>query len=443
MWTDRGFWALLGLGLLVRVAFVWILDPQMAFKGDEHVYTEHARELVDTGAFNTGWFVRPPLYFLFLASTALFTDWTGLSWTLVSKLLQCLASAATAIPIYRGAQRITGSRAARIAVGFFLFDPTSIGFSAMLWPETVYTLAVAMVFDSVTRMDDQRPGHLALLGGITGMAMLLKPVFGLYTVFLALYWLRNFGWANALRRTLVFGGVAAAVISPWIIRNQLEYGPSIILENQGPYNLWSGNSPHTPRSVLTAWRQKPDPVTRTQFALEQGRAAIAADPGRFAANYGTRLVGLWGFEFFVYRHLVGGGFGWGTRARMARVFWVLQAGWMLMWIAASLGIATTMRDPTLRLVGGYALGFTLLVAAMVATTRFRVPFAYLLAISAGIGIDRLLDRCVSRRDLIVVGIAGGTLIASATRPLFWMLISGDFVNAGDVNQNLDWMWFRY
>lgn len=443
MWTDRAFGALLAAALGVRIAFLLLVGPEMVLQGDEHVYTKHARDLIDLGVFETGWFVRPPLYFVFLAGTAWLSDALGLPWPLLSKLLQCAAAAATAIPIYRGAARVAGTRAARIAVAFFAFDPTGIGYTAMLWPETLYTLAVAFVFDGVSRMDEGRPGRLAALGATAGVAMLLKPVFGLFTLLLALHWWRRHGLGGALRRALVFGGVAAVVIAPWVIRNQLVYGPSIVLENQGTYNLWSGNSTETPRRTLTRWRRIDDPVERSRVALERGREAIADDPLRFAGLYAVRAINLWGLEFFVYRHLVYGGFGWVTRAEMTRTFWALQIGWALTWLAASLGIASALRDPPLRLVGLYALVFTLLVAALVSTTRFRVPFVYLIAISAGIGVDRALDRRFARGSLAAFALALAVLCASAARPMFRMLIAGDFDNAGDVNQNLDWMWFRY
>ena len=42
--------------------------------------------------------------------------------------------------------------------------------------------------------------------------------------------------------------VASIVFSPWVIRNQILYGPSILLENQGPFNLWVGNATISPKA---------------------------------------------------------------------------------------------------------------------------------------------------------------------------------------------------
>ncbi|MGE4605922.1 MAG: hypothetical protein AAEJ52_04195 [Myxococcota bacterium] len=151
--SDRWLLGLIAGGLLVRIVAAALLDPDMRLRGDENIYTRHALELLETGRLDTGWFVRPPLYFVFMAGTHLLSDALPVSWTLLTKWLQCIASVATAIPVYRGARRIAGTRAARFAAAFLLFDPTLIGYTSLLWPETLFTLLVAIVFDGVADLD--------------------------------------------------------------------------------------------------------------------------------------------------------------------------------------------------------------------------------------------------------------------------------------------------
>jgi len=153
-------------------------------------------------------------------------------------------------------------------------------------------------------------------------------------------------------------------------------------------------------------------------------------------------VNLWGFEFFVFRHVVMGGYGWHPRWGLQATFWSLQIGWALTLLAACAGLSYGSRDPTIRLLLTYAALFTLMVAALVGTTRFRVPFAYLIAILAGIGLDRAMARGLTRRSLAAIGLAAALLCVSAAKPLFWKVITDDFVDPRDLSQT-DWIYFRY
>jgi 4-amino-4-deoxy-L-arabinose transferase-like glycosyltransferase len=440
--ADRWLLGLMAGGLGVRVAAAVLLDPGMNPRGDEHVYIRHARELLETGNLETGWFVRPPLYFLFMAATHSLSDGLAVSWTLLAKWLQCIASVATAIPVFLGARRIAGTRAARFAAAFLLFDPTLIGYTHLLWPETLFTLLVAIVFNGVADLDQRSGGRSVFLGAMTGLAMLFKPVFGLFALLWAGSWLIQLGWSRALRQVLLVGGAAVLVVSPWVIRNQLRYGPSILLENQGPYNLWIGNSKQPPTEVLRQWRQLDDPVYRSELALERGVAAISEDPAGFARSYFSRLVNLWGLEFFVFRHDLMGGYGMHPRWGLQAMFWSLQIGWALSLLAACAGLGRGSRDPTIRLLLVYAASFTLMVAALVGTTRFRVPFAYLIAVLAGIGVDQAIARGITRKSLAAIVLAGAMLCVSAGKPLFWKMITDDFVDPREFH-NTDWFYFRY
>lgn len=412
----------------------------MTLFGDERVYIDQARWFLETGEFETGNFVRPPLFFLFLAATGSFSD--GDSWLLFTKLVQCVASVATAIPIYRSAHRIGGLRAARLAALFALFDPTLIAYSHLLWPETVFLLCVAIIFDSVVDLDESSWARSCGLGALTGIAMLLKPIFGLFTLFLAASWLQRFGFRRAIAIALVFGSTAAAVIAPWVIRNQLRYGPTIVLENQGPYNLWAGNTKGKPQRVLRLWERIGDPVARSRIATERGVEAITSDPAGFARNAVIRIVNLWGLEYFAVRHLVIGGYGPVSRTAFLTMFWVVELAWVLALVAAALGLSTVARDPTLRLILYYTLTFTLLVSAMTATTRFRVPFAFWISIAAGVGADRALAGRFGRRVLAPLCVVVVLLVSSAARPMFVQMISADFEQPSELNQ-ARWRFFRY
>jgi len=298
------------------------------------------------------------------------------------------------------------------------------------------------VFDGLAGVDTHTTWRSIGLGALTGLAMLLKPIIGIFTLLLAAHWLITKGLSNAMRIAVVFGGAAALVISPWVIRNLQLYGPSIVMENQGPYNLWSGNSPEAPRSILNEWVDLGDPLTRSEVGTQRGLEAINEDPARFVRNTFVRALNFWGLEYFVVRHLAIGGYQDISKRTFLTWFWIIQIGWAITWIAAAAGIGRLIRDPTLRLAVSYSAILWVIVSTMVVTTRFRVPLAFWLAIAAGIGVDRIFARRIGRRTMALVGAALIVLALSASRPMFQKIISLDFETRQDlVTEN--WRFFRY
>jgi 4-amino-4-deoxy-L-arabinose transferase-like glycosyltransferase len=441
-WADPPLLCLLGAGLLIRAGVAWAVDPHLILRGDEGVYLEKATELARRGVLDTGNFVRPPLYFVVLAALDAITAPLGWQLASVVRALQCVVGTAVAVPVYRTAMRLAGRRGGLLAAAFLLFDPTLVAYCHLIWPETLFLLLGALVFDGLADIEQRSSLRVAGLGALTGLALLLKPAFGIFCLLLAAHWLWRLGGRKALRLLLVFGGVAAVVIAPWVIRNQLRYGPAIILENQGPYNLWIGNDPKEPRSILREWNALPDPVTRGHAATERGLAAIENDPARFAKLSLSRALNLWGLEFFVLRHAVIGGYHGIEKDGLLRLFWVIQLSGAGLLIAAASGLRRSWRDPTLRLLVVHAIVFTIVVSAMVTTTRFRVPFAFLLSISAGIGIDALLSRRLEWRDFAAVACVVAVLGLSATRPVFQTIAGGGFERVNELRRG-DWRFFRY
>ncbi len=435
---DRWFLGLLASGLVVRVALAVLTEDRSHQNGDEVVYAREAATLLLTGKLETGFFERPPLYFLFMAAVQFLFE----QYRLAATILQSVAGAAAAIPVYRTACRIAGRRSGRLAAAFLLFDPTLIAYCSSLWPETLFLLLVSIIFDGIGRLPSDSRWQAVGLGIVTGIAMLLKPVFALFTLLVAGWWIVRLGLRRMLRLSLVFGGAAALVIAPWVIRNQVRYGPAIILENQGPYNLWLGNDPRPSLIVLREWIALGDPVIRSRVGLERGLAAIRKDVGGFLQHSAVRALNLWGLEFFIVRNVIFGSFGPVTKETLLVVFWIVQVGYVLLMISCAAGLGPTIRDPAMRLVLIYALVFTLLVCTMVVTTRFRVQFGFLLSVAAGIGASRVAEGRITMRSLALVAGAMIVLALSASRPVFQKIGAARFESVTEL-RNSDWFFNRY
>jgi 4-amino-4-deoxy-L-arabinose transferase-like glycosyltransferase len=437
--SDPWLLALVGAGFALRAVTALLLEPGSTLLNDEATYAAGAAKLVTTGQLETGIFVRPPLYFLFVAT---FEFLFGVYWRLPLELAQCALGAATAWPVYAMALRLGGLRCARVAAAFWLFEPTLVAYAHLVWPETLFAWIAAWVFAGIQDAERDTAWKRARLGVLSGLAMLLKPVFGLFSAVLAFWWWRRLGFGRALRLSLVYGAAAALTIAPWVVRNQVRYGPAVVLENQGPYNLWVGNDPRPSPWILEEWAALPDPATRSRVGMERGLAAIAQDPGRFLARSAVRAVNVWGLEFFVLRNAVLGAYGDVSRASLLAAFWTLQLGWVLMLLSAAAGLPRAWRAPALRPPLLYALAVTLLVAAMVGSTRFRVPLEIPLCVAAGVGAPLLVRGRLRGRELAAVGVAAALLLVSASRPLFRTLIAARFGSVSELARD-DWMRHRY
>ena len=53
-----------------------------------------------------------------------------------------------------------------------------------------------------------------------------------------------------------------------------------------------------------------------------------------------------------------------------------------------------------------------------------------------------MARGLTRRSLAAIGLAAALLCVSAAKPLFWKVITDDFVDPRDLSQT-DWIYFRY
>ncbi|MCH7600877.1 MAG: glycosyltransferase family 39 protein, partial [Myxococcales bacterium] len=439
---DPWLFGLMASGLLLRVGAALWLDGRLETRGDEFAYLINAKEFFETGVLETGVLVRPPLYFVLIAGVHLIFDPFEFDTRVCVRILQCLASVATAVPVYLTAKRVGSVRIARLAVAFLMFDPTVIAFTHLIWPETFFLFIVAMIFHGVASIDQGSTKRVVWIGVLVGLALLLKPAFGLFTLVLAGQWLWRLGFRPALRLLVLVGGTAAVVISPWVIRNQIRYGPEILMVNQVPYNLWIGNDPGHPQNVAKSWLKMDDPVERSRMGMERGFAAIADDPGRFARNFAVRVLNLWGLEFHVVRHLMFQGYGRVAQGTSLLWFWFIQGCWAIAFVTAVIGARTASRDPTLGLLLVYAVIFTAVVSTMVATTRFRIPFAFPLVIASAVGVDRLLAGRLRRAEIVAAIASFGWLLLSFSRPVFQAIVSGEYHQVSSAVR-ATWRFFRY
>jgi len=177
------------------------------------------------------------------------------------------------------------------------FWPTLIRGSLRLW-DTAFTVIVIVV--GIGLALNPIPGHgsrreAAGWGALWGLCGLLNPItvpfFGLAAV--GRLWNPRAA-AESTRRVLLLGLVAAATVSPWLVRNAVVFKRFVPIRNTLGYTLWVGNLPGSDGTVDTIYKRSPfDNMDERQILRPMGEDAymrmrsadglrnIRAEPGRF------------------------------------------------------------------------------------------------------------------------------------------------------------------
>jgi len=355
-----------------------------------------------------------PLYAWFLA--ALYWPLER-SWVVVG-LAQVLLAVATALVVFLIGRRLASTRIGVLAALVTTLHPYVVWHDVHVNREILDGLLAALVVLlalaarerlQITRCNlrDPRTTTLALgLGAVSGLAILSNTRLVLLPLVLAAYvaWRVGSGGRSVAAVALVVLA-AAAVIAPWIVRNDIVIGcPTITTDTRA---LWKANNPET-YDVLArgGWIDDvPDlpgvPPWPERAAAISIEAAIAVDECEQAAFYRDEVVDFWQDEP-------------GEKARLA-----VQAAGMLWTPVLSVeadesgqqglaGLAQRTVEPAyvvvlyaLALWGAFLaprrfvalaavlLGLSTLLAMIFAgTVRYRVPWDFLLAVLAAFALER-------------------------------------------------------
>jgi 4-amino-4-deoxy-L-arabinose transferase-like glycosyltransferase len=201
--------------------------------GDEQSYQDFALAILGGGTWmpSTIW---PPLQSLFLASIYAIAG----AHLLVVQLVQTLLIVGCAILLRAIWRRIGGRRAANVAAGLFLLNPSNAAYAQWLWPEVPHLFLVLIVFWLVLERPESRVASF-VAGACAGLALLAKSLLaGFWPVFL-LAFVRpaapRFRFGSA---AMFLVGIALAT-APALWHGWREVGRPMIADSS-LYNAWVG-----------------------------------------------------------------------------------------------------------------------------------------------------------------------------------------------------------
>jgi len=288
--------SILIVALAVALRLAWVLLVPTRPVGDFAMYLESAAHLLAHHALDSE-FIYMPGYVLLVAGMQALGG--GL---LATKMLGVAAGGLGAWAVFEIADRLWGRRTAVAAGVLFAVWPAGVAVSSVTGTDMPSAALLAAAVAVLLRHEARaRPWRAAIgFGLMLGLASYVRAV-ALPLALLAFpYWVAGTptraGLKAALARTALGCGVAAVVLLPWGIRNQLRYGEFFITDSHGGHTALVGANPDTEGVYSRSLNQmfwlgtgyhlfdpKPRDADRAAYALAKSWA-------RFEPAYAVGLV---------------------------------------------------------------------------------------------------------------------------------------------------------
>ena len=393
---------LLLLALAVRGGAIVVDYDRLA--NDPDGYRLLAQNLTEHGTFGRNrqpTAYRPPLYPLLLALCEA-GPWKPLTAIAVLHLALGVATVALTFEIARR-WRLAGF--SYLAAGLVVCDPILLHQSSLIMTETLAAFLSIASFAAVSAAVAANGRRLVVLSAVAGatfgLATLCRPTFLAALVFTAL----AFVWRTREPRMRVVCGAAmltaaAAVVSPWVARNLVQFHQPIVTTTHGGYTLLLGNNPDYYKFLRTqpwraVWRadrldatlldsHAGDEVSEDRREYALAWQTIRDQPGTFAYAALRRVGALWG----ILPHARGESESTTTRAlRYATAAWYLSV--LLLALAAVLSRAVRAEIPWWLFAAAMAGSFTAVHFFYWTDLRMRAPLMPVICLLAAAGARRL------------------------------------------------------
>lgn len=419
--------AVVGGGVAVRFAFL-ALSGELELWADEAHYVQLAAMWSRFGFYmGSPEYLWPPVYPAFMT---FFLGLFGEHGITAAKIGQVLLSGVVGSCVVLLAWRLFSYRAALLAGLLWAGYLPLIGYSHLLWPETVFLslLLPAIYLFSTLLGSDLPPGQVRLrlvsVGVLLGLAILTKeaalPLPLLFGLLLISSRSRGpLSWRTIQTAVLVLSTVV--VVLPWTLRNAEVYGRWVvggatlgrnmlwgvhakyvnfdythpgmaaILASQGPFRRWLIEPP--PGS---GWQQSQSAnlIDRSDENVERGIGFARSHPGFYLRTRLKRLADLVTPLSFFDRHYRLGLYRGGLAKNGVRHILIMLSvlSTMLVLAIALPGLFRVLGDPTQQLLLVSVLLTFSIPVLIIAISRYRVPVEPLLLVLAAGAMTSAGDR---------------------------------------------------
>lgn len=350
--------------------------------------------------------LMPPAYAIFVAVVYRILGTETFAATIVLQVINAAATSLAVAFVFSIARRLGGRWTAWAAGGIAAVNPMLFGFTTYMWDTSLFCLGITVSIWISLRLSERRTGLWAWggYGFFLGALALLNPSLTIAYPLLVLWPLsRRYGrrlgpMVRPVALTVVGWLIA---ITPWTVRNYIQFDTLLYVRGGFMLELWLGVCPEADAHGAAVYRrqfpllnaevQRQVASTGEQAYLEEcgerARAAIVADPWRFARLVAIRVVDYWAGT--VFSHAGPGGSGWprSTMRAAVTIFLLTEVG-----VIAVCLLVPGKLDADLRWLLAIVILFSLVYCLTHVQVRFRAPTEPIIAILVAVLPARTLGR---------------------------------------------------
>jgi 4-amino-4-deoxy-L-arabinose transferase-like glycosyltransferase len=417
--------ALVLAALIVRLVFAGaVLGLHAPFRGDESDYHAIASNLAAGHGFvkhiGIPTAARPPFYPLALAAVYKVFG----ADVVVGRLFQVLLGTLIVPLTYLLARRIFSRGVALLAAAISAFNPFLIFISGYLLTENLYTvlLLLAMILlTDAARSGFASGGRLVGAALLLGTATLTRPhalLFGLLAVLPILF--RGGRLGNRVAGAALVLVTIAAVMAPWVIRNDLRLGSPILTTTHGGMTFYESNNQLildepafrgavvVPKSAVPGY-DRLEGLGEVEFDREARRMGVefvTGHPGVMPKILAWKFLRYWRFKSDVGLSGIKSGFWWDKEKSLGALASTLDVGFIYNIVVIPsflLGLLLTLRRwREMIFLHANILVHTVMALMFYGSLRARIPIEPVLAIWAAVALAWLLGR-ITRRPVPLDG----------------------------------------
>lgn len=292
---------------------------------DEVEYATYARNLATRGVFEAPWIAGPdlkahrtPVFPGFLALNHLMAGERG--FVLSSKRLNVLVGSCVPVLVFLCVELLIGVDTSRKRRAAFVCGVLSAGypylilFGLLIMSDLLFTVLALLMSYLLLWLAKHPVTMLALVGTglVGGLATLTRPGFALFPLVacVLLYFRLAAGNAPGKRAAWVAVIMAAyaVTLSPWLVRNYMEFGRFPVLSTNGAEPLWIGNHPESRGYLLSPasteaeqrdWNhalETPNELERDERFRDMALQYVREDPVKYLMLSFAKAAYLWNVE---------------------------------------------------------------------------------------------------------------------------------------------------
>jgi 4-amino-4-deoxy-L-arabinose transferase-like glycosyltransferase len=357
-------------GFGARAAFAWI-EPATAPVADETMWLMSLTRIPEARFSPLANYpiFHPPLYSYFLALAH-----TAFGSLFAIKLVQAFLGSLLVPAVFRLTDRLFGPRPAILAGALTALYPEFIWYASHFWCETIFLTLLWWAMERVLAADQGRSTRAAALAGLLfGLAILTRETV-LYLLPIAALWLGFAREERAKARAFVLVVAAFLVVTPWTVRNWIQFRAFIPVSTGGGLNLYQGNAPISRNEVYNEYYANEGKVEQFQWARAAGLKAIwDRQPAWLFEKIRDEGPRLFEVDSLALIHARRGAYGRVDCASYRSAAVVILLPWIVLALATVIGLSRMRwsRERTFLVV--LAVAYLLLHIATHGFSRYRLP----------------------------------------------------------------------